>query len=203
VGPIGVDPGVQGGGIGRALMEAMIERAGDAPGIRLMQDAFNTGSLSLYASLGFEVKEPMALVRGTPRSEPSSGVEVRRLREEDLPACEELCAAVYGFPRYELRDPLFHPIVALRDEEIVAYAATGSLGMGAHGVARSEGAMHALLLGIGARSREELTFLLPMRQAGFFRWALTEGFRVVKVMNLMAYGEYEDPRGTYFPSVAY
>ena len=43
------------------LMEAVIERGKSAAGIRLGQDAFNTASLSLYSSLGFDVKEPLCL----------------------------------------------------------------------------------------------------------------------------------------------
>jgi hypothetical protein len=40
-----------------------------AVGVRLVQDSFNTASLSLYASLGFEVKEPLALIEGMPKDE--------------------------------------------------------------------------------------------------------------------------------------
>ena len=42
VGSITVDPAHQGGGIGRKLMRAVIERGRDAPGIRLVQEPFNT-----------------------------------------------------------------------------------------------------------------------------------------------------------------
>jgi GNAT superfamily N-acetyltransferase len=59
VGPITIDPAAQGRGIGRQLMRAVIDRGQEAIGIRLVQDAFNTRSLSLYAALGFEVKEPL------------------------------------------------------------------------------------------------------------------------------------------------
>lgn len=59
VGPVSVAPGVQGEGIGRRLMQAMRNRAGTAPGIRLVQDACNAMSMALYASLGFAVKEPL------------------------------------------------------------------------------------------------------------------------------------------------
>ncbi len=147
----------------------------------------------------------MALVSGLPKSPPVPGVEVRTMRPEDVATCEALCRSVYGFERREIHDrpERFQPAVAVRGGQIVAYASVGGLGMGGHGVAASEADMRALLLGIGARSREHREFLLPMRNASFFRWALGEGFRVVKVMNLMAYGEYEEPRGIYFPSVAY
>src|ERR671921_260495 len=64
VGPITVDPEVQARGTGRRLMEAVIERGRGAAGVRLVQDSFNTASLSLYAGLGFDVKEPLALMEG-------------------------------------------------------------------------------------------------------------------------------------------
>src|SRR5215207_6660548 len=45
-GPITIDPESQDVGVGRKLMEAVMERGSGAPGIRLMQDAFNMRSLS-------------------------------------------------------------------------------------------------------------------------------------------------------------
>src|SRR5947209_15346635 len=60
VGPISVDPAAQGRGAGRMLMQAVIAHGRSAPGIRairLVQDAFNTVSMSLYASLGFRSEE--------------------------------------------------------------------------------------------------------------------------------------------------
>src|SRR5919106_5538355 len=79
VGPITVDPAGQNVGAGRRLMEAVIERGKEAPGIRLLQDGFHMRSLCLYESLGFDVKEPVAVTRGDPRSAPVEGVEVRRM----------------------------------------------------------------------------------------------------------------------------
>ena len=48
-----------------------------------------------------------------------------------------------------------------------------------------------------------LSFLLPTRQAGLFRWCLGQGLRVVKTMTLMAMGEYVEPRGSFITSVGY
>src|SRR5918996_5269585 len=125
VGPITVDPGSQDMGVGRKLMEAVMQRGEGAPGIRLLQDAFNLRSLSLYGSLGFHVKEPAAVVSGKPRSGPARGVDVRPLEEGDLDGCEALCKKVHGFERTnELRDSIqaFAPFVAVRDGRITAYA---------------------------------------------------------------------------------
>jgi hypothetical protein len=44
----------------------------DAEGIRLVQDTFNATSMALYASLGFEAKEPLVLLAGVARSQPPS-----------------------------------------------------------------------------------------------------------------------------------
>ncbi len=57
VGPITVDPAVQNRTIGRQLMQAALQRVAErqAPGVRLVQAAYHTRSLSLYATLGFEV----------------------------------------------------------------------------------------------------------------------------------------------------
>jgi hypothetical protein len=74
-------------------------------------------SISLYASLGFEVKEPLLLMRGKPTSKPRLGVEVRPLNAQDLDECAALCRKVHGFNRLnELRDALeaLSPLVALR-----------------------------------------------------------------------------------------
>lgn len=206
VGPITIDPLHQARGTGRRLMQAVLERARGAAGVRLVQDAFNTASMSLYASLGFDAREPLALVRGTPATRPAPGDEVRPLREEDLDGCAALCRTVHGVARTnELRGAIGRsaPVVLLRGGRVAAYASAPTFWPLNHGVAESEADVRALLLGAGAATPEPLCFLLPIRQAGFFRWCLAEGFRVVKPMTLMTKGTYQEPRGCYYPSVLY
>jgi len=205
VGPITVDPEGQNAGVGRRLMEAVIERGEGAPGIRLLQDAFHMRSLCLYESLGFDVKEPVAVTTGKPRSGPVDGVEVRPLAHADIEECGELCERVHGFPRTnELPDALhaMTPFVAVRDGRITAYSTSVSFWPMNHGVAETEDDMHALLLGAAAATGEPLAFLVPLRSP-LFRWSLSEGLRLVKPMNVMAMGEYHEPRGSWFPSVLY
>jgi GNAT superfamily N-acetyltransferase len=208
VGPITVDPTAQGHGIGRRLMEAVMERGAGAPGIRLLQDSFNMQSLSLYASLGFEVKEPAVVMNGKPRSGAPAGIEVRSLTEGDLDQCERLCLAVHGFERTdELRDalalPVFSPSVAVRDGRVTAYATTLAFFPAAYGVAETTDDMCALIAGTLATGDEAASFLLPTRQAGLFRWCLSAGLRPVKPMTYMAIGEYREPDGCWIPSVLY
>jgi predicted N-acetyltransferase YhbS len=205
VGPISVDPDHQDGRVGRKLMEAVIERGTGSRGTRLLQDGFNMRSLSLYASLGFEVREPTAVMSGKPASGPVAGIEVRPAREADVRACEALCRQVHGFERTnELRVAMkaFAPFVALRDGGVVAYATALAFWPMAHGVAETDEDMQALLLGAAAALDGPLGILVPMRSR-LFAWCLREGLRSVKPMNLMTLGFYEEPRGAWFPSVLY
>jgi len=206
LGPITVDPRIQVRGVGRRLMDAMLQRARGAVGVRLVQDSFNMLSVCLYASAGFEVMEPLLLMRGKPKSKPPPGVEVRPIRSEDVGQCAALCRKVHGFERLnELRDALqaSSPFVALREGHVTAYGLALTIWSRSHAVAATEEDMKALLLGTAAMTSEPLSFLLPVRRARLFRWCLSEDFRAVKPMTLMAMGTYQDPDGCYFPSVLY
>jgi Acetyltransferase (GNAT) family len=206
VAPITVDLAFQGGGIGRRLMEAVLDRARGAAGVRLLQDAFNTRSFALYALLGFETNEPLLLLRGTPRSGPMPGFAVRRLVADDIDTCASHCAAVHGVERTaELRDALqaFTPFAVERDGKMTGYLTAPTFWLTNHDVAETEADMQALIAGASATSMEPVSFLLPVRQVSFFRWCLSESLRVVKPMTLMAIGAYQEPKGVWFPSVLY
>lgn len=213
VGPITVDPQVQAKGAGRLLMEAVIERGKrsieekNAIGIRLVQDAFNSASLSLYTSLGFDVREPLALMEGELTGDVPPEVTVRPIQEEDYDGCAELCRMVHGFDRSnELKNtpPFLTSFVAIRDGRITAYASGPQFWATNHAVAETESDLHAVLTGASKLSENPaLSFLLPTRQSDLFRWCLQNRLRVIKTMNLMSMGEYQEPRGCYLPSVGY
>ncbi|MEG4318535.1 MULTISPECIES: GNAT family N-acetyltransferase [unclassified Microcoleus] len=205
IGPVGVDRTFQGRGAGREIMKALLERGKDALGIRLVQESFNMASLSLYASLGFEVKEPFVLMEGKFHSPPQYGFEVRPMASEDVGECAALCEKVCGCDRTsEIEYALNHlfPLVTYQQRRIVAYTcAVSTLG---HSIAETETDMQVLLLGAAAYSSEEmLAFHLPLRYASLFRWCLKEGLRAVKPMAVMAVGEYQSPEGCWFPSFVY
>lgn len=207
VGPISVDPETQSKGVGRMLMQATIDRGKGTRGIRLVQDAFNATSLSLYASLGFEVVEPLVLIRGVPKDDLPADVEVRSLEEKDLAECAELCRTAHCFDRNnELQaTPAFLPsFVAVRNGKVSAYASAPHFWALNQAVAETEEDMHAVLIGASRQNSETpLSFLLPIREANLFRWCLKQGLRVVKPMNLMSMGEYHAPARVYLPSVGY
>ncbi|MEG4889831.1 GNAT family N-acetyltransferase [Microcoleus sp. F8-D3] len=205
IGPVSVDRTFQGRGTGREIMKTLLERGRDAAGIRLVQESFNMASLSLYASMGFEVKEPFVLMEGKFRSQPQHGFEVRQMTSEDVEECAALCEKLCGCDRtseieHALND--FSPFAACRQGQIVAY--TCAVSAFSHSVAETEADMQALLLGAAAYSSEELvSFHLPLRYASLFRWCLQEGLRSIKPMVVMAVGEYRPPEGCWFPSFVY
>src|SRR5581483_11974925 len=99
IGPVTVDPAAQDDGAGRALMEAALRRARSAPGVRLVQTAYHYRSLALYAKLGFAVREPLAVLQGTPPALTIPGLRVRPAGEPDVAACARLCTRVHGHDR--------------------------------------------------------------------------------------------------------
>jgi hypothetical protein len=73
------------------------------------------------------------------------------------------------------------------------------LGIAGHAVGTSTTALQAL---IGAASSfSGPGFLLPTRNGELFRWALQHGLRVVSLMTYMSLGLYNEPSGTWLPSV--
>src|SRR5215510_5160647 len=60
IGPVAVEPRVQGQGIGRRLVERSIELAGPrVPQVRLVHESYNAASLGLYLRVGFRVVAPL------------------------------------------------------------------------------------------------------------------------------------------------
>ena len=203
---VAVDPGAQRRGTGRRLMEAALERARGAPGVRLIQEAYNAQSMGLYASLGFTVREPLVRMTGLPRSGPPPGFGIREMTAGDLEACGRLQERVHGFTRTEdLRDALryFAPFVCERGGRITACTYSVHAGILAWGVGETEEDLRALLLGVARAAGEPFAFHLPTRQAGLFRFCLEEGLRIEKPLTLMALGDYREPRGAFFPSGVY
>ena len=204
VGPVVVDPHVQCKGVGRATMKAVIDRAKGMRGMRLVQEAFNTVSLPLYASLGFEVIEPLAVMAGRARDAKTPD-GFRRMTEADLGACAALCRKVHGLERTnELRDALalLEPAVIERGGRIVAYASAPPMWLICHTLGETHADWEALIEGLSA-TRERVMLFVPSRKTQTFRWCLSKGFRIEKPATLMKMGDYQEPQGAWTPSVLY
>lgn len=204
VGPITIAPGIQNRGIGRKLMQAVIDRARErsAPGIRLLQAAFHNRSLSLYTTLGFDVREPVSVLQGAPIKKAIEGCTVRPAKESDIEAANRVCESVHGHNRAgELRDSIAQGTASVveRHGRITGYAsAIGFLG---HAVAETNLDLEALIA--TADRFDGPGILLPSRNSTLFRWCLENGLRVMYPMTLMTMGLYNEPMGAYLPSVLY
>ena len=201
VGPITVDPHVQDRGVGRRLMLDVLARAeaqGFA-GVRLVQAAYHTRSLSLYAKLGFQVREPLACMQGAPLGIAVPGRSVRPARQADLETCNRLCRRVHGHDRAgELLDAVREgtATVVEYDGRITGYAT--ALAFFGHAVGETDDDVKAL---IGAAPAFGGPGILVPARSPLFRWCLDNDLRAVQLMTLMSRGLYNEPTGAFLPSV--
>ena len=204
IGPVAVDPAAMDDGIGRALMQAALERerARRVPGVRLVQTAYHYRSLALYAKLGFVVREPLSVLQGSPPAISIPGRGVRPATEADLARCSALCVRIHGHDRTrELQDAIAAGTarVVERPDGVCGYA-TG-FGYAWHAVAETNEDLIALLGSAGEFIA--LGILVPSRNAELLRWGLEHGLRIVQQSTLMTIGLYNEPSGAYLPSILF
>lgn len=203
VGPITIDPGAQNKSVGRQLMQAVMKRASErkAAGVRLVQAAYHNRSLSLYAKLGFVVREPLACMQGS-INKLLPGYQVRSAQSSDIEACNDLCMRVHGHARGdELKDAIQQgtAVVAEAQGRVKAYAS--AIAFSGHAVGESNQDLQALIS--AATEFQGPGILVPTRNATLFRWCLESGLQVVQPMTLMTVGLYNEPAGAYLPSILY
>ncbi len=204
IGPVTVDPHQQNHGVGRALMLTVMDRARarNFPGVRLLQSAFHNRSLSLYVKLGFDVREPISVMHGSPIRQAIDGCAVRPALEDDINAANALCERVHGHNRAgELKEGIAskNAVVVERYGRLTGYA-TG-FGYFAHAVGESNLDIQALIA--SADEFHGAGIIVPTRNMELLRWCLDHGLRIFQPMTLMTIGLYNEPNGAYLPSVLY
>jgi GNAT superfamily N-acetyltransferase len=204
IGPVTVEPSAQNHRIGHLLMDAMFARTAEqgAPGVRLLQLAYHNRSLSLYAKLGMDVRGTYAAMYGAPISLTLPGYLVRAATPEDEAPCNRLCLAVHG---HTLATEVSEAIssgtarVVERLGRVTGY--TTGVSYFAHSVAETNDDLIAL---IGAADDYGTPgFLVPLSNSALFRWCLNHGLKVFFVLNMMTLGLYQEPHGSFMPSVGY
>jgi GNAT superfamily N-acetyltransferase len=204
IGPITVDPAAQNRAVGRLLMQHALERVAHLgfPGVRLVQAAYHTRALALYAKLGFRVQEPLATMQGSPVAVQIPGYVVRSAAEEDVDAGDRVCQSVHGHDRSgELREAIRQGTASVVEHggRITGYAT--AIAFFGHAVGETNEELKAL---IGAATEfPDPGFLLPIRNGELFRWCLEHGLRVVQTNTLMSLGLYNTPMGAFLPSILY
>jgi predicted N-acetyltransferase YhbS len=207
VGPLTIDPKYQNKGTGRQLMINVLERAKNKnfPAIRLLQASYHSRSLALYATLGFEVREPISNMQGKPIQEAIPGRSVRAATESDTESCNTICKTVHGHDRNgELQDSIKQGSakVVLHENKITGY--TCGLTFFNHSVGLTNDDLKAL---ISSATNDDSYggpgILIPSRNTQLFRWCLNNGLRLVQQLTLMTIGLYNEPAGSYMPSILY
>jgi len=206
VGPVFVDPDWNNKGAGKALMNALIERAKatNATSIRLVQIAANTQSFSLYAKLGFQPVECISYFEGSMEENLHSGAsfipgfKVKMMEESDVHACSELHKSVLGHEREtDIRELLQtnpgNSWVAVKDDILQAY--TTGFCLEGHSIAISEDAFKTLFEVVLCEKRGcSMTIHIPGRIHPFLiDWALKRGLRLVRHSWMMVLGKYQAP----------
>ena len=204
IGPISVDPTVQERGIGRRLMQDVLDRAAEQkfPGVRLLQAGFNNRSLCLYTMLGFRSREPISILQGRALNAKISGYDVRPATEADADACNRLCRHVHGHDRNgELIDAirLRTASVVARGDRITGY--TSAIAFFGHAVAETNADLMAMIA--AAPEFGGPGFLVPTRNYELLSWCLGNRLRLVYQMTLMTIGLYSEPAGVWLPSEIY
>jgi predicted N-acetyltransferase YhbS len=202
IGPVTVTPRLQGGEVGRSMMEHLLERARAAGlgGTRLVQAAYNTQSLALYAKLGFQAREFLVCLHGNPIARAMRGYPVRMAGEEDIAACGRLCDRLHGYARMEDLDEAIQLrtlTVVKRQGRITGYS-TGVHFRG-HTVAETNEDAKALIA--AAQDLPEPGLLMPARNGELLRWALDHGLRITQPLSLMTRGFYQNAEGAFLPSI--
>jgi hypothetical protein len=127
-----VDPGFQGRGLGRTLMEAVAQDTGK----RALQLNSTTDGVKLYESQGFRAVGALKQYQGIarlPRRKPSVSADLRPVTEEDWGEIRSLDLAAFGHDRSALLRGVVADapgIVAQKEGQITGFAFCRPFGRG-------------------------------------------------------------------------
>lgn len=203
VGVLAVLPSFQGQGIGRRLMESVIQhgRSVGYKSQRLLQAAYNSKSMGLYLNLGLVVREHLVNLNGTVMGSVNSDIKIERGTEMDVTACSEFCEKIYRVGRSReineagLAGRLF---IARKSGSIIAGFTTG-IDFAGFSVASTNDVLKSLI--VNQETIKPPGILIPATEHSLVKWCLDSGLKINQTMNLMTLGEYEEPVGKWLPSI--
>jgi len=207
IGPVTVAPEAQGSGAGRAIMERLLEETRECSSVRLIQDAFNNVSFSLYSKLGFVPREVVArFVAESPRPKaPESSLVVRDMTTADLDSVAALDERKTGMrrrPDFALLLSLGSQLVCERDGCLTGFLcrvpADGECMLGP-GAAETIDDLRALLCAaVRVPGPARVRFWVTARQDELVRYAFDAGFLISSLSTYMVKGEWQPPPGPHF-----
>lgn len=207
IGPICVDPAKQSRGLGRRMMQQLIEHSlkTHGPMVRLYQESFNMVSLSLYTELGLTVTDPVVILSVPPGEDAS----VRKLTLADVDAADALCVETQKVSRRnELKNMIERgaamscfPHGRFANGTLTGFVVPGFFGFSAGKTV--EDVIHTARVAVGAFPPALQRIIVPTRNGELYRYALEQGCRSIKLGQMMAMGPFEAPTGHWTPSVAY
>ena len=203
VGPITIDPAKQAGGVGKALMLAVMNEAKrrGVTQVRLMQESINTTSLSLYTKLGFDWRECCSLMR--PAAASADDPRCRPITENDLPSIDTISRRHYGSTRVNEVAGLLKiglpGFILRRDGRDTGYSFIGFIG---HGFAETDADLADLIAHTTRHAPPHFhKLILPLGQCELHRMLMSRGGRTIKMFNYMTTGQYARPTGAWIPSI--
>ena len=206
IGPVSVAPEAQGSGAGRAIMERLLEEVRDCSSVRLIQEAFNNISFSLYSKLGFVVRDVAPLlVAEDPQPRPSANPPtVRPMTPADLDSVAVLDERITGMRRradFAYLLSLASQLVSERGGRLTGFLCRALLGdatLVAPAAAEELDDLKGLLCQAMQLPGPRLTHLrLTASQPEVLRYVFDAGFVISNVGTYMVRGEWQPPRGAH------
>jgi ribosomal protein S18 acetylase RimI-like enzyme len=210
IGPICVDCHRQSKGLGRVLMQHIIDYSlkNHGPQVRLYQESFNMVSLSLYTDLGFTVTDPVVIM-SVPPIAASEDASVRKLAREDVAAADAICIATQKVSRKNEIAAMIEVGPAMgcvphgrwTNGKLTGFVVPGFFGFAAGETAAD--IVQTARVANGGFPPPLQRIMIPTRNGELYRAALKAGFKSLKLGQMMAMGPFETPEGFWTPSVAY
>ena len=202
IGVLAVLPSFQRQRIGRRLMESVIEH-GTRVGYksqRLMQASYNSKSMGLYLSSGFEIREHLVNLNGTVNGEGNPDIRIEPGTEGDLKTCCDFCTEYYRAGRdREIYEAAVDGSLLIAKENGSLVGFTTGINFLGFSVALTNDVLKSLF--VNQSTIEPPGILLPAMNHSLVKWCLESGLKINQSMNLMTLGEYEEPAAKWLPSI--
>jgi GNAT superfamily N-acetyltransferase len=205
VGPATVAPADQGRGIGRDLLQTVIDREPNARSMRIMQDSLNLSSFELLVRIGYTLGEEVAMfsLPAGFREDRESDPGVRPASVEDL---NEVLTMDHGLSASDRRRDFeffrrFGKVLVLHERSrlrgYLAQMPTPGRTMLGPGGADDAQSLVRLVLHAVSETLGELSLVLPARDRETLKPLLDVGFRLAGLTNLMYRGDWHPAPGAY------